>query len=274
MMFNRSLSMSMAVIAAVDVGAAQAEVWTVRPTADTYISAGPTAGDTNFGSDPQLRTRWSSSVDNNRSFLRFALPADFGPGATLNAATLSVSGTTETNNDTKRIQVVGLVESYDTWSESTLTYNNSNTVGVDNSLTATNPGFVAGAVTNPFLDNTANGQDWETGVQRQTFSLRGNGHTFRDFVFADTNDSITLVLMPVSTSTYQSSESLLAHRPVLTLDYTPVPEPSSLALLGLGGLRLLGRRRRAVPLRRSAAPVTQVERSTAAAVISGGGPRI
>jgi hypothetical protein len=232
-------------IAAATAGEAQATVWSVRPTADTYISAGPIAGDTNFGSNPELRTRWSSAVDNYRSFLRFNLPADLGPGSVLNAATVSVSGTTETNNDTKRIQVVGLVESYDTWSESTLTYNNSNAAGVDNSLIATQPGFVAGAITDPFLDNTANGPMWETGVQRQTFSLLGNGATFQNFLSSDTNDSITLVLMPISTSTYQSSESLLAHRPVLTIDYTPVPEPASLALIGVGALRLLGRRKRA-----------------------------
>ncbi len=235
------LALALSAAAAATVPAA---VWSVDPAADTYISAGPTNGDTNFGSDVELRTRWSTAIDNNRSFLRFALPSDLGPGAIIHSALITVSGTTEINNDTKRIQVTGLVESYDTWSESTLTYNNSGAAGVDTSLTAMNPGFVSGAVTAPFLDSTPNGPLWESGIQRQTFSLRGNGHAFRDFVFADTNDSITLELMPVSTSTYQSDESATAHRPRLMIDYTPaaVPEPGSVAIPACASALIMLRR--------------------------------
>lgn len=140
-------------------------------------------------------------------------PGQVPIGSTINAATLFID-IDNTGNDLDLFRVTSA------WgSESTETWNSFLAAGtfVD---TGTD---VNGGGDKVFIDVTAQVALWAAGTANNGWVFLPTGNDGIDFDASENSDP--------------------ADRPQLVIDYTPVPEPGSLALIGLGGAAMLRRRR-------------------------------
>lgn len=210
-------------------------------TVSGFIGAGaiPDQRDTNYGSDPEAYYNFQATSGygvpiNNRIYLKFDLPDDID---TITSAGITVRTRAFAN---KWVAVWGLTdESLDNWAENTITWNNA---PATTAYTVQNPDATKAVETDWFLDND------NTPPSNMGFA---NNTPLTNFLNTDTNGVVTLILAYTgvgagsTTGVFDTKESGLgdALAPTLHLEYTQVPEPASVALLGLGGLAALRRRR-------------------------------
>lgn len=241
---------------------ASADVANLNPSNDTMVwhrvgYASYTGA--NFGSavDLDLYSYGDGSDLNAFTYIQFdlsALPID-----TLNAATLTLTKiepnpdnglTGSTRSDTMvdgRVAIYGMLNvagnTAQNWDESTLTFDSTgDELDVDSVTGVTDPFNVGESRSVDFstLDVVSGGNTIDTLSDASVTSFiqgRVDDDGYVTFLvdFSDMNGK---------GFSFNSSESS-SGQPVLTLDYTPVPEPSVAFLGGLGLLALLVRRRHA-----------------------------
>jgi len=153
--------------------------------------------------------------------------ASIPTGATINSATLNLTVT-------NAIEGLSLATMLATWDESTVTWDTFG-VGVPSTGGGITPDGVeaaaalqvVGTYTGGDIDVTARVQDW----------LDNPGTNFGWAFLRD----------DVNRGTFVAAEGLtVSERPLLTIDYTAIPEPNALAMLAIGSFGLLtsGRRRK------------------------------
>lgn len=253
---------ALAAIAAIALApqSASADIANLNPTNDTAIwhrdgTAG--YGDYVAGAEVDMDTYHFDANLNSYLYIQFDLSSL--NIATINSATLTLTqvGTNTSNgltgsdrNDTLtdgRIDFFGLNNvvgnTAQNWSEGTLSFDTTGTE-IDTASIAASPGA-------PFVTGTVTSFAGEDTVGTGTASLTGaNLVTFLGARVSDNGLVTFMAANPDGTSNrgigYVTKEGG-AGQPVLTLDYTMIPEPSTIAMLmgGVGMLSLVRRRRRA-----------------------------
>ncbi len=220
---------------------------------------GSNLGDTNFGADGRIWARTNASNDRfDAIFLRFDI-SDYVSGSFTGPVTLGLTKWRDDDTLTDLI-VYGLNESVDTWIEGDGGTDN-NPVG---ELTYDNaPGI---AQDSDFGDNDIDLTEVSVLVSdAEGFQLTGNegdeitvsDADFLTFLNADTDGLVTFIIARTdddggiddiatkeTTDLATSTGSAGDFAPTLSFDGTLVPEPATVALLGLGGLVMLSRKRR------------------------------
>jgi hypothetical protein len=203
-----------------------------------------TPSTTNRGGDADADIRHYDTVRAQLGYFRFDLSNVSGDlsGATL---TFNFAG----SNRTRTMDVYGLSdESGDSWDEGAMTYQNA-------------PGIIQPADGGAAYESGSASLDTSKLSLLTQFTTPGNGLSVTtaadtdldSFLASDTNKLVTFVLytdtsdssQSFSVSTKESAAGASVY-PTLTLPNATaaVPEPASAALLGMGGLALLARRRR------------------------------
>jgi len=175
---------------------------------------------------------------NYKAYIRFELPADFG---TANSATFqmtrAVAGTFGSPHD-----VYGLNDgANDNWDELDGTGVGTTWNNAPGNVTTSPSGFTDSLFAGQFFtaSKSSGGANGDS-ISMTTADLV-------NFLNLDTNGFVTLMVGRLQQSSsfdqWASSEHATLAGPQLILDYTPIPEPASLALMGLGGLALVARKR-------------------------------
>jgi hypothetical protein len=201
---------------------------TYSDTQDTVIEAGnPTQF---FGTDASIRVDTLFNGGETQALMSFdnifgALAGQIPLGSTINSAVLTLNVFDSSNVPIGNISVYRMTTA---WSE-TSTWNsltNGVTITTDTVASADDTHTVESLAPTTF-DVLASLQAWSSGASN-----------FGWAILSDSTDGIQ----------FDSSEgATVSLRPLLTVDYTPVPEPGSLVLAGLAGAAALCLRR----LRRS-----------------------
>ena len=229
---------------------ASAALLTLTPDADTYTRSGH-----NAGSDPVLNIYGSGSGD-FMAYLRFAL-SSLPVGATIDSATFTVYYEPASRTDTittGRFANFGLLDvagnTAQNWDEATLAEGSEGQEygGTYASLTA---GVTSGWLFNLDADNGANVTETvNTGGAGTPQTLTGADLvSFLNNQIAD--GGLVTFISAINAENgrgygYASKENADMNLwPTLTINYTPVPEPSTWALFGLTLAGFIVRRRRA-----------------------------
>lgn len=247
MIHSRHLVLMVTVVAAI-AGAGQhatVEAATINPEADSYIDGDSKTA--NFGTSVQLRAKYDPTTFTRKSYIRYDLSAlTFDHTTQLQAATLNLNffntgagagGTTIT----WEFEVFGLSDgdAGENWGEGTIDWSNApanDPTGTSNNILSNAPSLG----TFSFLGRTA------------VVAFTGTGGTaVRDFVAASSGDDLVTFIVrrntiqPDGGNSYVHAASSREHttEPIPSLDLTPVPEPSTLALGILGVLGLVRRKK-------------------------------
>ncbi len=212
-------------------------------TADTWIASASGSGsgdetDTNYGSGSTFKVEDDPAQSDGQGLMRF--DNIFGNGAgqislgsTITGATLSI--TTQDggfaavpSSPSVHQMLIGWDEgsvSWDTYDTSAGGADGGMLPGVEYSSTADDGGG----------ENLGNGDvgTWDVTAALAAWSAGG---TNNGWAFIGTTNN--------GWDAYTSEFGTVGSRPLLTIDFTPVPEPTTTALLGLGGLALIFRRRK------------------------------
>lgn len=195
------------------LSAAMAQV-TLGAVADADAVGGPKADD-NQGSRPWIMENWDTGVDIT-GHIQFDV-SGFGAGTVTSATLRLFHDFNGQNGVTYNVHRV-----VDAWDEGTLTYNNRPDLAVATSASLTIADFSTGVWRE--FDVTALVQAWVDG--------------------AEANNGMALKRDPNSSPWcyFRSKENLDGNNPELVVNV--VPEPASMAALGLGAAALLRRRRK------------------------------
>jgi hypothetical protein len=231
-----------------------AAILMLNPAADTYVRGGtsnPGAQNTNFGTATQLLVGSVAAGDSARSIFSFDLSSPLLTGATINSVTLTfrIDGSDASSGSSSiNFNLHQLTQAYN---PGQATWANASTGTPWSTYTGTPLYNGGGGVFNPTVLSSFStvpnalvaGNNVSFGSTSNLVSLvtSSTGGTL-DLLVKQSSESATRNLIRLSS--LDSTDP--AFRPVLTIDYTAIPEPSTYAML-LGGLALLGflRRRKA-----------------------------
>jgi hypothetical protein len=203
--------------------------------ADTFLSNDSQSGggpDVVHGAENSLAIRRYDGTRQKIGYIRFDLTGITGD---LTGATLSFNVTS--SNRTRVWGIYGLFDGPDDlWNEAMISYSNA-------------PGMVAAAI-GSYAINADKLQKLGTIniVNAPAIYISNTTDLNLDsFIINDKNKRLTFAVIPETTDStaswyVTSKEGGAALAPVLTLPYA-IPEPVTIAMLGLGGLTLLRRRR-------------------------------
>ena len=193
---------------------------------DTYIRSNQAT--TNFGSDAFM------VANDNNSFVRMAVFSfDLSSVAVGSLTSAKLELDDVIGNASQTYEIWGLLDAHETFNESTLTWNSAGFVdGTDNTTVDASKAY-GGALLGTFSNsqNTVN----------TAFDVTSGN--FLDFLNASGDNDVTFVIVDPNNGTGGSGWATKEATGDLVPTLTVVPEPGSLALLGLGGL-LIARRRR------------------------------
>ena len=235
-MMWRVLLAAIVMVAFLEVGAQAVYVVSTEDGngADTYLTNDSQQGpDTNTSAEVRMRAfRQLADTRSKTAYIRFDLTGAAEPDLSDSYLTFEA---TYLKGGAKGVEVYGLIDGDgDSWDESTITYN-------------TAPGVLATTLGNCELDlaavtllgtitTPAAGDPYPV-----SFSSNPTDLPLADFLGADTNNLVTFIFIGTNN---EGEIATKEHETFMAPTLTVVPEPTTLALLGLGGAVLLRRRRK------------------------------
>jgi hypothetical protein len=234
----KTLLATIVLVAFLEVGGKALTVVTTEDGngADTYLTNDSQQGpDTNTSAEVRMRAfRQLADTRSKTGYMRFDLTG--AAEADLTGSYLTFEAT-YLKGAAKVVQVYGLIdEGGDLWDESTITYNTAPgmlpaTLG--NYALDTTKVTLLGTITTPAVPSPA--------VYPVTFSSNPTDLPLTNFLSADTNKLVTFIFIGTNNEGEIASKE---HETFMAPTLTLVPEPATLALLGLGSVVLLRGRRK------------------------------
>ncbi|MDR1279363.1 MAG: DNRLRE domain-containing protein [Opitutaceae bacterium] len=237
-------ALALALIAAVPAIVSTAQAATLVANQDAHVQGGSSA-DSNFNPATNNLQVGARGIDYNRkAWLGFNLSGLIPAGQKIDAATLRLTFATfapNTSTESVTLNVYGIIDTNDTWDQTTLTWNNApkNDTTSAGGVLATGTTFLGEVTFTPSSTpanttitfssaNLASYLNWAAGLSGDAY---GNGIT------TDTDKTVTLILTSISSSapavTFYSLEGtgMAERKPQLDVTFvSQIPEPSTCAL--------------------------------------------